>query len=123
MDQQDRVSLFDGWAQHYDRSVQADGDFPFDGYERVLDEVARAARAQPGMAILDLGIGTGNLAARFVSLGCDVWGIDFSAKMLAKVRAKLSQVVLVQAGLLNLIAVLTESYRDTCCTSSISRRR
>jgi hypothetical protein len=76
MDQQDRVSLFDGWAQHYDRSVQADGDFPFDGYERVLDEVARAARAQPGMAILDLGIGTGNLAARFVSLGCDVVSVQ-----------------------------------------------
>jgi putative AdoMet-dependent methyltransferase len=101
MNQKDRVQLFNGWAQHYDRSIHADGNFPFDGYERVLDAVVRTARAQPGMTILDLGIGTGNLAARFVRLGCDVWGIDFSSEMLAKVRKKLSQVVLVQADLLN----------------------
>ena len=100
MDQGDRVQLFDDWAEHYDRSIQADGTFPFDGYEQVLDEVVGTARAQPDMTVLDLGIGTGNLAARFVRLGCDVWGVDFSAEMLAKVCEKLSPVVLVQADLL-----------------------
>jgi len=89
MNRQDSVHLFDDWAQHYDRSIQADGGFPFDGYEQVLDEVVRTACAQPGMTVLDLGIGTGNLAARFVRLGCDVWGIDFSAEMLAKALEKL----------------------------------
>ncbi len=52
------------------------------------------------MRILDLGIGTGNLAARLIRTGCQVSGIDFSAKMLAKARAKVPQAKLVQANLL-----------------------
>jgi putative AdoMet-dependent methyltransferase len=101
MDQQRRVQLFDGWAEHYDQSIQEDGDFPFDGYEQVLDEITRATCAQFGMKVLDLGIGTGNLATRFADLGCDMWGIDFSAEMLAKALEKLPQAVLVQADLLS----------------------
>jgi putative AdoMet-dependent methyltransferase len=53
------------------------------------------------MRILDLGIGTGNLAARFVDKGCEVWGLDFSAEMLAQAHAKLPQASLVQADLLS----------------------
>jgi putative AdoMet-dependent methyltransferase len=96
-----RVWLFDDWAEHYDQSVQDDGGFPFDGYEQVLDEITRAAGAQGGMKVLDLGVGTGNLATRFAALGCDIWGIDFSAEMLAKAIEKLPQAVLVQADLLS----------------------
>jgi len=97
----DRVQLFDTWAQHYDASLAStDGDFPFDGYERIMDEVVTLAGVRPGMRILDLGIGTGNLAQRFVQQGCEVWGVDFSAEMLAKTRLKLPQVRLVQADLL-----------------------
>ncbi|MBN2390498.1 MAG: class I SAM-dependent methyltransferase, partial [Anaerolineae bacterium] len=97
----DRVQLFDTWAQHYDASLAStDGDFPFDGYERILDEVVTLVDIRPGMRILDLGIGTGNLAQRFVQQDCEVWGVDFSAEMLAKARVKLPQVRLVQANLL-----------------------
>lgn len=53
------------------------------------------------MAILDLGIGTGNLAVRFARLGCNVWGIDFSAEMLVRARARVPQATLVQASLLD----------------------
>jgi putative AdoMet-dependent methyltransferase len=101
MNQRHRIQLFDDWAEHYDQSVQGDGDFPFDGYEQVLDEVTKVTHAQSGMKVLDLGIGTGNLAARFADLGCDIWGIDFSAEMLAKALEKLPQAVLIQAGLLD----------------------
>lgn len=101
MDHTHRVQLFDDWAEYYDPSIQDDGTFPFDGYERVLDEIVRASGAQPGMMVLDLGTGTGNLAARFAALGCDLWGIDFSAEMLARAAEKLPQAVLVQAGLLD----------------------
>jgi ubiquinone/menaquinone biosynthesis C-methylase UbiE len=65
MSESDRVQLFDDWADNYDVAV-TDGEFPFDGYEQVLDEVARLADVKPQMRILDLGIGTGNLAARFI---------------------------------------------------------
>jgi putative AdoMet-dependent methyltransferase len=101
MDQQHRAQLFDDWAEYYDRSIRDDGTFPFDGYEQVLDEIVRAAGAQPGMRVLDLGVGTGNLAARFAAQGCALWGIDFSAEMLARAKEKLPEAVLVHVGLLD----------------------
>ena len=98
--QQDRLQLFDTWAEHYDHFTQTHDGFPFDGYEQVLDDVIKSAAVKPRMTILDLGIGTGNLAARFAELDCDVWGLDFSSRMLEKVKKKLPNVTLVQADLL-----------------------
>jgi putative AdoMet-dependent methyltransferase len=100
MSQTDRTRLFDDWAKNYDADIMSPGGgFPFDGYERVLDQLVRLADAKPHTRILDLGTGTGNLAARFVQKGCVVWGMDFSGEMLAIARAKLPQVNLVQANL------------------------
>ena len=39
--------------------------------------------------MLDLGIGTGNLARRFAALGCEIWGSDYSRAMLDQVSARL----------------------------------
>jgi ubiquinone/menaquinone biosynthesis C-methylase UbiE len=101
MNPSDRAPLFDNWARTYDASIaSSSGSFPFDGYEQILDEVVRLAEVESRMQILDLGIGTGNLAARFVRQGCAVWGVDFSAGMLAEARARLPEVRLVQADLL-----------------------
>ena len=71
----ERVSLFDRWAHHYDNSVTRNHEFPFDGYEQVLDRVAATSGAKPGMTVLDLGIGTGTLARRFI----DLPGVQFVA--------------------------------------------
>ena len=101
MDQPNRSQLFDNWAKNYDSDVMSDKDnFPFVGYERVLEQVVSLADIKPNMRILDIGIGTGNLAARFMNKGCNVWGLDFSAEMLTQTQAKLPQVNLVQANLL-----------------------
>ena len=100
MSTQDRIRLFDDWAAYYDRSVQSTNGFPFGGYEQVIGEVTRLAAAQPHMQILDLGTGTGNLAAQFVALGCSVWGVDFSSEMLSIARTKLPQARFVQGDLL-----------------------
>ncbi|MGC9396054.1 MAG: class I SAM-dependent DNA methyltransferase [Anaerolineae bacterium] len=101
MQRSNRTQLFDRWAEHYDASLTStDGDFPFDGYEHILGEIVALAEVRPGMRVLDLGIGTGNLAQLFVQQECEVWGVDFSAEMLAKARVKLPQVHLVQANLL-----------------------
>ncbi len=101
MQDSERELLFDEWAEHYDESVHEwSQGFPFEGYEAVLDEIARLAHPEPGLSVLDVGIGTGRLAERFVNAGCEVWGMDFSARMLAKVREKLPQVELVKADLL-----------------------
>jgi cyclopropane fatty-acyl-phospholipid synthase-like methyltransferase len=97
--QADKIQLFDNWAESYDRAVESAGGV-FKGYEEVLALIVHSAAARPGMRVLDLGIGTGNLAQRFVILGCEVWGTDFSPAMLAKARLKLPQVKLVQMDLL-----------------------
>lgn len=93
-------ALFDGWAADYDRAVASSlGEFPFDGYENVLATVVALADVTPGTTVLDLGTGTGNLAARFVEQGCVVWGLDFSAAMIEEARAKAPDVHLVRADL------------------------
>jgi ubiquinone/menaquinone biosynthesis C-methylase UbiE len=97
---EERVQLFDEWADHYDESLRAPEGFPFEGYEDVLDTVVRMARAEPGMDVLDLGIGTGRLAERFLAKGCFLWGLDFSARMLARAHAKFPGIELVKADLL-----------------------
>lgn len=101
MSNADRNKLFDSWAASYDRAVFTPSDFPFAGYEQVLDEIVRRADGGVDSLVLDLGTGTGNLAERFAARGCTVWGVDFSAEMLAQARAKLPQVQFVQADLVD----------------------
>ncbi len=96
----EREALFDQWANGYDESVRTCRGFPFAGYEAVLDEIVRRTDPKPGQRILDLGIGTGALAHRFELLGCEVWGIDFSADMLAKANARCPTAHTLQGDLL-----------------------
>ena len=97
----DRAELFNEWAEDYDEAVESAEDFPFAGYERVMAEIVRRAAVTPSMRVLDLGTGTGNLAERFVELGCEVWGVDFSAEMLARAREKVPQGHFLRANLLD----------------------
>jgi putative AdoMet-dependent methyltransferase len=82
------ASEFDQWAPQYDSDVYDEG-FPFTGYQHVLAECVRLADARAGMTVLDLGVGTGNLAELFLALGCELWCTDFSSKMIDVARAKL----------------------------------
>lgn len=99
MSQEELQAGFDEWAHTYDRDVAAAGGFPFAGYARALKTIWELAGTGPGMSVLDLGVGTGNLARRFLASGCDVLGADFSAEMLAKTREKLPGLDLVQVDL------------------------
>ena len=90
---------FDAWADHYDHSVLESGSFPFYGYGQVLETILALSQAKEEDSILDLGTGTGNLAILFASLGCQIWGLDFSAEMLARAQRKLPQAVLGLADL------------------------
>jgi len=98
----ERKELFDNWALGYDQALsKSTGQYPFDGYNDVLSFLVMLAEPEPGMMVLDLGIGTGNLAGRFVSQGCIIWGIDFSETMLDKAQAKFPEINLVHADLLS----------------------
>jgi putative AdoMet-dependent methyltransferase len=81
-------SEFDDWAETYDASVSID-QFPFYNYPGVLANIVALAEPRPGLSVLDLGTGTGNLALRFAAMGCDVWCTDFSVPMLEKARQKI----------------------------------
>lgn len=100
MKQEELMAQFDEWAHSYDQELETSTDrFPFAGYFQVLSTLLQNARVTPGMTVLDLGVGTGNLARLFVESGCQVLGVDFSSEMLAKTKAKLPHIELVQADL------------------------
>lgn len=79
---------FDPWAENYDDDVQAEAGFPFSGYADLLKSIVETAQSKPHVKVLDLGCGTGNLAGAFLPLGCQVWGTDFSPRMIAKASLK-----------------------------------
>ncbi len=82
------ASEFDEWAETYDFSV-FDNKFPFIGYKSLIEKMVLLAEIKPGLGVLDLGTGTGNLAFPFFQQGCDLWCTDFSASMLEKARLKI----------------------------------
>lgn len=101
MSKANRIRLFNNWAKDYHPEITSSNDaFPFACYDHILDEVVRLAAVKPGMRILDLGIGTGNLAKRFLSFDCEIWGADFSSEMLAQVRERFPRMHLVNANML-----------------------
>lgn len=102
MNEADMQAQFDQWAATYDADLRDPGDgFPFAGYQQNLDLIVAQAAARPGMAVLDVGVGTGNLAAPFLAAGCTVLGVDFSAEMLRRAQAKLPALRMVQVDLLD----------------------
>ncbi|MHA1959562.1 MAG: class I SAM-dependent DNA methyltransferase [Candidatus Thorarchaeota archaeon] len=92
--------LFDSWAEHYDDFIGSVSDrFPFAGYHQVLDRIVELSDPKPGMRVLDVGIGTGGLAKRFVEFDCEIWGIDYSSKMLEKAKEKLPDIRLLKVDI------------------------
>ena len=100
MKQQELIEQFDRWAQTYDEETAVPTNrFPFAGYADVLSTLWVGAQVTAGMSVLDVGVGTGNLARYFLEAGCDVVGADFSPLMLAKASAKLPRLTPVEADL------------------------
>ncbi len=83
---------FDLWADGYDKTVGASDEehtYPFAGYREALGQIYRTIMEKPGAAVLDLGFGTGTLTAKLYEHGCDVYGQDFSARMIELASAKM----------------------------------
>ena len=96
----ERKELFDDWAESYDESLEDAAGFPFEGYEQVLSKIVGGAEVGEGDRILDVGTGTGALAARFAELGCRVLGTDLSEKMLAQAQRNVPKADFKQLDLL-----------------------
>lgn len=75
------VGRFDRWSARYDRSL-----FQPLFFRRVHAQVLAALGVEPGERILDVGCGTGVLAARIQALGATVTGVDPAPGMISQAR-------------------------------------
>ena len=83
---------FDLWADGYDKTVgisDEEDTYPFAGYREALGQIYRTIMEKPGATVLDVGFGTGTLTAKLYEHGCDVYGQDFSARMIELASAKM----------------------------------
>jgi len=80
-------------ARVYDRLMD---DVPYEGWARFVLAVLGAEGCFP-RSVLELGVGTGSALAPFLERGLEAAGVDASAAMLARARAKLPDVPLLQA--------------------------
>lgn len=90
---------FNVWADGYDESVRlADENdaYPFAGYATILKEIYGRVCASGAKAVLDVGFGTGTLAAKLYQQGCDVFGQDFSSRMIQLAQGKMPRAKLYQ---------------------------
>lgn len=83
---------FDLWADGYDAAVgvsDEENSYPFAGYKRILGSIYETILQKTAPRVLDLGFGTATLTARLYERGCEIYGQDFSARMIALAREKM----------------------------------
>lgn len=83
---------FNNWAQSYDRDVIADkGSLKiYKNYNSILQNVYNMAKKlnKKESKILEIGVGTGNLASKFLNDNFNIIGIDQSREMLVVAKEK-----------------------------------
>lgn len=90
---------FDLWADGYDKAVgisDEENSYPFAGYKQILASIFQTIMEKPHSSVLDIGFGTGTLTARLYERGCDIYGQDFSARMIQLASEKMPQAHLYQ---------------------------
>ena len=90
---------FDLWADGYDRAVgisDEEKSYPFAGYKDVLGTIYKTVMERQNAVVLDIGFGTGTLAAKLYENGCSVYGQDFSARMIELAAQKMPKAKLYQ---------------------------
>lgn len=107
---------FDLWADGYDKAVglsDEEKSYPFAGYKEVLGRIYKRVMAKKNLRILDIGFGTGTLTAKLYERGCEIWGQDFSQRMIELARAKMPGARLYQGDFSRgLAAPLTDNTYD-----------
>ena len=93
---------FDAWQAQYEADVaacEAAEDYPFAGYTQLQQQIFDIVHAREGVSALDLGCGTGKLAARLLEAGHPVTAVDFSENMLTAARKNAPDAQFLQAEL------------------------
>lgn len=95
---------FDLWADGYDKSVglsDEEGTYPFAGYRQILNEIYNRILSRKAKSILDIGFETGTLTTKLYERGCDIWGQDFSERMIEIAKAKMPKAKLYQGDFIH----------------------
>ena len=90
---------FDLWANGYDKSVELceeDNEYPFAGYKDVLGTIYNIIHKKEKIRILDIGFGTGILTKKLYDDGYEIYGIDFSERMIEIAKEKMPLAKLIQ---------------------------
>ena len=90
---------FDLWADGYDASVGVSDEenmYPFAGYKMILGSIYKTIMEKPNPAVLDIGFGTGTLTVKLYENGCEIYGQDFSSRMIELASAKMPDAHLYQ---------------------------
>lgn len=107
---------FDVWTDGYDESVRLADEsdaYPFAGYAAILKEIYGRVCASGAKAVLDIGFGTGTLAGQLYQQGCDVFGQDFSSRMIQLAQGKMPRAKLYQGDFsLGLVQELKQQRYD-----------
>ncbi len=83
---------FDLWADGYDKAVglsDEENSYPFAGYQEILNRIYKIILGKGRPTVLDIGFGTGTLTQKLYEKGCDIWGQDFSKRMIELAMAKM----------------------------------
>lgn len=115
---------FDLWVDGYDKTVglsDEEQSYPFAGYKGVLARIYQLVMAKGKARVLDIGFGTGTLTRRLYEQGCEVWGQDFSGRMVELARSKMPDANLFQADFSQGLAepLLQNSYDFIIATYSL----
>ena len=90
---------FDLWADGYDKTVGVSDEgntYPFAGYKDVLGTIYKSIMEKPNAVVLDIGFGTGTLTTKLYENGCNIYGQDFSARMIELASQKMPNAHLYQ---------------------------
>lgn len=115
---------FDLWADGYDKMVglsDEENNYPFAGYKEILAKIYQIVLEKRNARILDIGFGTGTLTTRLYEQGCEVWGQDFSDRMLELANVKMPKAHLFQGDFSQKLVepILCNSYDFIIATYSL----
>lgn len=91
------ISIFENWANSYDDTVVGhDLQYKevFRNYDGTLEDVVKRS----GSKVIEFGVGTGNLTAKLIAAGKNVYGIEPSKSMRDIAVSKLPKGALVSDG-------------------------
>ncbi|MBQ8822289.1 MAG: class I SAM-dependent methyltransferase [Lachnospiraceae bacterium] len=98
---------FDLWADDYDKSVglsDEDGTYPFAGYKTILNAIYNRVLNASSKTVLDIEFGTGTLTSKLYEHGCEIYGQDFSDRMIELAQVKMPNAKLFQGDFSNGLA-------------------